>query len=582
MSKFFEELKRRNVIKSTIAYLVVAWIIIQVAIAVLPTFGAPEWVTQAIIIVLAIGLPIWIIISWIYDITPEGIAKTTEAPEKQIFKQIANKRLNAFLIASLSIAVVVMGLKISNVFEPNTDGKYSIAVMAFENVSNDVEQEYFSDGISEEIINMLSQVPGLKVMARASSFSYKGKNQDMKSIGEQLEVSYIIDGSVRKSGNKLRITAQLINTADGSQIFSEQFDEELKDVFDIQDKISAKILETIKIRLLGKNKEAVFKNYTDNVQAYQLYLKGKYFYNQNTKEGFLKAIDYFNQAIAIDANYAIAYAGISYCYQTLSFWNWMPSKQAMPLALEAGKKSFELDDQISESLINLARKYFHYEWNARDARIALQKAVAINPNNPEVYIQLAFCAVLSGNQDEAIAYADKAISLDPFSTMTLWMASFTPGLINENEMTLEITKQLIDLNPDFFGGHLTAGQAYMGLGEFEQALNQIKIAVSLEKGPLTLSALGVLYGFMGDTIKAKEIIEEIINIEGVEALEYNGFLADVYLVIGDWDTAFMRYNKAIDNHEGNMIWKRTVFKDVPGFMEDPRAIAMFKKMNIIY
>jgi len=582
MSKFFEELKRRNVIKATIAYLVVAWIIIQVAIAVLPTFGAPEWVTQAIIIILAIGLPIWIIISWIYDITPEGIAKTTEAPEKQIFKQIANKRLNVFLIVSLSIAVVVMGLKMSNVFEPSKDGKYSIAVMPFVNVSNDIEQEYFSDGISEEIINMLSQVPGLKVMARTSSFSFKGKNQDVKSIGKQLEVSHILEGSVRKSGNKLRITAQLINIEDGSQMFSEQFDRELKDIFDIQDEISANILETIKIRLLGDKKEMVFKNYTENIEAYQLYLKGKYFYNQNTREGFLKAIDYFKQAIALDADYAIAYAGMSYCYHTLSFWNWMPSKQAMPLALEAGKKSIELDDQISESLINLARKYLHYEWNARDARIALKKAVAINPNNPEVYIQLAFCAILSGNHDEALSYANKAISLDPLSTMTLWMAGFTPILLNENEITLEITKQLIDLNPDFFGGHLTAGQAYMGLGEFEQALNQIKIAVSLEKGPLTMSALGLLYGFMGDTIKAKEIIEEIKNMEGVEALEYNGFLADVYLGIGDWDTAFMRYNKAIDNREGNMIWKRTVYKDVPGFMEDPRAIAMFEKMNIIY
>jgi serine/threonine-protein kinase len=582
MSKFFEELKRRNVIKATIAYLVVAWIIIQVAIAVLPTFGAPEWVTQAIIIILTIGLPIWIIISWIYDITPEGIAKTTEAPEKQIFKQIANKRLNVFLIVSLSIAVVVMGLKMSNVFEPSTDGKYSIAVMPFVNVSNDIEQEYFSDGISEEIINMLSQVPGLKVMARTSSFSFKGKNQDVKSIGKQLEVSHILEGSVRKSGNKLRITAQLINIEDGSQMFSEQFDRELKDIFDIQDEISANILKTIKIRLLGDKKEMVFKNYTENIEAYQLYLKGKYFYNQNTREGFLKAIDYFKQAIALDADYAIAYAGMSYCYHTLSFWSWMPSKQAMPLALEAGKKSIDLDDQISESLINLARKNFHYEWNARDARIALQKAVAINPNNPEVYIQLAFCAILSGNHDEAIAYANKAISLDPFSTMTLWMAGFTPLLLNENEIALEINKQLIDLNPDFFGGHLTAGQAYFKLGKFEEALYEHKIAISLENGPLTLSSLGLLYGFMGDTTKAKEIIEEIKNIEGVEVLEYNGFIADVYLGIGDWDTAFMHYNIAVDNREGNMIWKRTSYKDVPGFLEDPRAIALFEKMNIIY
>ena len=162
------------------------------------------------------------------------------------------------------------------------------------------------------------------------------------------------------------------------------------------------------------------------------------------------------------------------------------------------------------------------------------------------------------------------------------MACATPLLLNENERKLNIAKQLIDLNPDFFGGHLYAGQAFLGLGKFEEAIHEGKMAVDLEKIPYSLSSLGVVYGFIGDTIKAKKIIEEIKNIEGVEALEYNSFLADVYLAIGDWDTAFMHYNKAIDNLEGHMIWKQTIFKDLSGFMEDPRAIAMFKKMNIIY
>ncbi len=325
MSNFFEELKRRNVIKSAIAYLVVAWIVIQVAQAVLPTFGAPAWAIQLIIIILAIGLPIWLIISWIYDITPEGIEKTSNDPVKPGSKEIVNKRLNVFLLVSLSIAVLVMGLKLSNVFD-SSEKQQSIAVLPFVNMSDDVEQEYFSDGISEEIINMLAKVPGLKVIARTSSFSFKGMNQDVKLIGEQLNVSHILEGSVRKSGNKLRITAQLINVTDGAHMYSEKFDRELEDVFDIQDEISLKILDAIKMKLFAEKKEAVLKNYTENIEAYQLFLKGRYHYNKLTPDDFTKAIEYYKAAIALDSEYAIAYAGLSYCYYDAYYFRWLPNK----------------------------------------------------------------------------------------------------------------------------------------------------------------------------------------------------------------------------------------------------------------
>jgi serine/threonine-protein kinase len=458
----------------------------------------------------------------------------------------------------------------------------SIAVLPFVNMSNDEEQEYFSDGISEEIINILAQVPTLKVIGRTSSFAFKGKNIDLKVIGEQLKVSYLLEGSVRKAGNILRITAQLIKVEDGFHLYSEKFDRELKDIFDIQDEISEKILEAVKIKLFSSDKETVFKKYTDNVEAYQLYLKGKFYYNKYTREDFLKAIDHFNQAIAVDPNYAIAYAGISYCYHTLSYWNWLPAKQAMPLALEAGEKSIELDDQIAENRINQGRIKLHYEWNIRDARIKLNKAKAINPNHPEIYIQLGYCAVHSGDHQEVMLNVNKAIELDPFSTMNLWMASVSTLLINESEKTLEISKQLIDLNPNFFGGYLYAGITYVLLGKIEEALRELKIAVRLQNIPYTLSSLGFLYGIMGDSAKAREIIEDIKKMEGVEELESNGFIGDVYMSIGEWDTAFEYYDRAIENREGNMLWKKQFISPVPGFSEDPRTIKMYDKMNIVY
>ena len=217
-------------------------------------------------------------------------------------------------------------------------------------MSSDPEQEFFSDGISEEIINMLAQVPGLKVAGRTSSFSFKGKNQDLRLIGEQLNVNHILEGSVRKSGNKIRITAQLIKVADGYHLWSEKYDRELEDIFDIQDEISLAILNAIKIKLFGAAKEAVLKKYTDNPEAYQLYLQGRFYYNKYAgADSFNKAIDYFKAAIKIEPDYALAYAGIASSYFYLWFYNYLPPEKCLPQMKQAIQQSLQLDDEIAES-----------------------------------------------------------------------------------------------------------------------------------------------------------------------------------------------------------------------------------------
>ncbi len=582
MTKFFEELKRRNVIKSTIAYLVVAWIIIQVATAVFPTFGASDWIIQVIIIALAVGLPIWIIISWVYDITPQGLEKTTDESENQLHKSITNKRLNAFLITSLSIAVVVMGLKIGNAFDSGPEGKYSIAVMPFVNVSNDAEQDYFSDGISEDIINMLSQVPGLKVMARASSFSFKGQNQDFQTIGEKLKVSHIVAGSVRKSGNKLRITAQLVNMEDLSQMFSVQFDRELEDVFDIQDEISANILETIKIKLLGDKKEAVFKNYTDNIEAYQLYLQGRYHVNKFTPDGFIKAIEYFNAAIALEPNYAIAYASLSFCYANLLDFNWLANEETLPLATETAQKALQLDDKIYESHLAIGRIQLHQQWNIKNAIVSFKKALTINPNSAETHVQLGMCLSYYGQCEEAIKHSNLAESLDPLSILNIFYLTVPIYTCEDYETTLANGKKLIELEPNFFSGHMFAGAGYLGLGKYDKAIEEIKLSAQLNPGTWTLGQLGSAYGFMGDTLKAREVIERIKATKGYERFA-NHSLAYVYTSIGESKTALTYMERALENREGQLLWlTKWLESNFPETLQSPRAIKIIKKMNVIY
>ena len=380
MSKFIEELKRRNVVKSTIAYLVVAWILLQVFTVLLPIVDAPEWILKGITLLLAIGLPIWIIVSWVYDITPQGLEKTNDNSKNDLSRHATNKRLNAFIISSLSIAVVVMGLKISGVFSSNSHN-YSIAVLPFVNMSNDVEQEYFSYGISEDIINILAQVPNLKVIGRTSSFVFKGQNMNRNDIAEQLGVSHILDGSVRRSGNKLRITAQLINMEYHTEMFSEQFDRELKDGFDIQDEISENILSAVKIKLLGEKKEDILKNGTENVEAYQLLLKGRYHYNKMNPNDLMKAIEYFKSAIALDPNYSLAYAEIASCYGDAYAFKYLPKEKSYTQSRNAAEKAMQLDSNSAESHLAIGRIKLWFELDFTSASQELKKVLKINPNS---------------------------------------------------------------------------------------------------------------------------------------------------------------------------------------------------------
>lgn len=572
MSKFFKELKRRNVIKSTIAYLVVAWIIIQVAIAVLPTFGAPEWLTQVIIIALAVGLPIWIIISWIYDITPQGIEKTSDESSNEIRRQATNKRLNAFIITSLSIAVIVMGLKLSGIFSTNTDQDYAIAVLPFVNMSDDAEQEYFSDGISEEIINMLAQVPDLKVMGRTSSFAFKGRNMDLKIIGEQLNVNYLLEGSVRRSGNTLRVTAQLINVEDGSHLYSDKFDRELADVFDIQDEISEEILNAIKIKLLGSEKEEVLKNATENVEAYQLLLKGRYHYNKFTPTDLTKAIEYYNAAIAIDPNYALAYAEIANCYGDAYAFKWLPKDMSYPQARDAAVKAIQIDNNSAESHIAIARIKLWYEWDFTTAQQELNKGLRINPNSIEGNRQMSILNLFQGNYEIAYEHSQKADELDPFSLFNLFLLGAHKLQDGNYVAMLEFGNRLVSMEPNFHGGHALIGIAQLYNKQNDVAIKELELATTLRgnRDVFSLGFLGLAYGYSGDKTKAMEVINKLEGLpyrfEDV-SLQYGL----IYAGISDWDKAFNYLENAIKIQDVNALYIRTVTPLwFPEIKDDPR------------
>jgi len=299
LSQFWHELKRRRVIHVIIVYATVAFVIIELVNNVFEPLRLPDWTPTMVIIVLIIGFPFAIIFSWIFDVSLKGIKKTEKATTSEYVSKYEN----------------------------------SIAVLPFQDMSSEKNQEYFCDGMTEEIINVLSHVEGLKVIARTSAFMFKDQHEDMRIIGQKLGVGHLLEGSIRKSENRLRITAQLIKSEDGTHVWSENFDRELKDVFVIQDEISLAIVENLKARLPRSEKVAMLKHHTENSDLHNLYLLGRFYTNKRNTESLIKAIDYFQQAIRKDPNYALAYAGLSEAY-TLSGIGYgsLPSKEAYPKA----------------------------------------------------------------------------------------------------------------------------------------------------------------------------------------------------------------------------------------------------------
>jgi serine/threonine-protein kinase len=469
-----------------------------------------------------------------------------------------------------------------NISKSNPEPFESIAVLPFANMSSDPEQEFFSDGISEEIINMLAQVPGLKVAGRTSSFSFKGKNQDLRLIGEQLNVNHILEGSVRKSGNKIRITAQLIKVADGFHLWSEKYDRELEDIFDIQDEISLAILNSIKIKLFGEAKETVLKKYTDNPEAYQLYLQGRFYYNKFAgAANFDKAIYYFEAALKIEPEYALAYAGIASSYFYLWILNYLPPEKCLPQMKHAIQQCLQFDDESSESHLAMGYMKMYYEWDFAAATIEFKKAIELNPNFAEAHQQYAKYLGHIGDYTEAIKHASIGYSLDPFSLLINYNVAVVYWMVGDYEKVLEFGRRSVELEQNFYSGHFIVGRGLMGLKRYEEAVPEIEIAVHQNYGSYTLLYLGLIYGLMGEKVKARKVLEEMGNLVSTQWVG-NFEMGAVYVALGEFDEAFQYFEKAIEKHEGLMLWLKYTIRSFPEFEKDPRTKQLFEKIGLPY
>jgi len=380
--------------------------------------------------------------------------------------------------------------------EPSIKGKMitsTVAVLPFSNMSNDTEQQYFCDGMAEDIINDLAHLKGLQVVARTSSFAFRDKNLDIREIGRKLGAHSIVEGSVRKAGNRLRITAQLINVADGYHLWSERYNRELEDVFAIQEEISNAIVNALRIELTGEDDKPVEKRYTNNLEAYDLYLKGRYFWNTRQSGGMEKAKQHFEKAVEIDPTYALAYAGLADYYNIMGWYEYTPPMECFPKAKQAALKAIEIDDNLAEAHSALAFAKWTFDWDLRSAERGFKHALELNPNFSTAHMWYSNFLVMTGRTEEGFVEIEKALTIDPLSLNIKACSGGMFYLAGQYDRAVNQCKNTLEMNPNFELARQILTLTYEQQSKYNDAIDEgVKICQDF-KSPQHIATLGYAY-----------------------------------------------------------------------------------------
>ena len=459
-----------------------------------------------------------------------------------------------------------------------SEGRPSIAVLPFVNISNEADNEYFCDGLAEELLNALAKVGALHVAARTSSFSFKGKETDIREIGQKLNVATVLEGSVRKAGNRLRITAQLINIADGYHLWSERYDRELKDIFDIQDDISLAIVAALKVKLLGAEQAAVTKRYTDNTEAYQLYLMGRFHFSRVTEEGFRKGIAYFEQATAKEPDYALALGGLADAWLNL-WWNgYLSPGEGILKTKTASAKALAVDASLAESHVCLAQIKFYYEWDFSGASQEFKQAIALNPNYAEAHGEYGLILSVTGRAEEAEAEAKRSVELDPLSLITNFRAGWIYYALGQSDRVLEYCRKMIEIEPNFFGGYSLGAIEAWRQKQYGQAITEMQTAVALGE-VRAISFLGCLYGITGEPDNARQMLGQLQDLI-VEQYVPSYYFALVYAGLSELDRAFEYLEQSYEQREAILLYLKFSAALIPGFSIEPRLTDLLRRIGL--
>jgi serine/threonine-protein kinase len=465
----------------------------------------------------------------------------------------------------------------------------SIAVLPFLNLSSDKENEYFSDGLAEEIINALTKLENLRVTARTSAFAFRGEQQNISDIGNKLHVTSVLEGSVRKAGNRVRISVQLIGVEEGNNMWSERYDREMTDVFEIQDEISQAIVQNLKVRLgsqsgSGTDPErpvkSLVKRYTDNLDAYDLYLKGRFDLYKMTGEGLQSSRRLFEEALKLDPNYALAYEGIAYSWYLSGFMGFMAPKEAMPKAKTAVRRAIELDETVAEAHATLGVILALYDWDWAGAEREMTRSIELNGSSPACRDQYAFYFLRPmGRIEEAISETQQALSLDPMSILFRVHLAFLFYLQHKYEHSIAQFRKVLEINPRYYLANAMMGNVHTLAGQYDEALACYAIAREADADSKFIDSLQAMT--LARAGRREETVELLRRITQRAASDYISpvSIAYVHTAMGDADQAFENLDRAIQDRDPNLLGLKSnpIFESLRG---DPRYHALLNKMQL--
>jgi TolB-like protein/tetratricopeptide (TPR) repeat protein len=466
--KTLSDLRRRKVFRVAATYGVIAWLTIEVASVVLPALHSPEWIVSAIVIAALSGFPIVLLLAWVFDLTPKGVVRTEAvgegAPE---VRRIARRGIDFVVIAVLLSIVGYLAYQ-QDFFSTEASGERSIAVLPFVDLSAEGDNEYFSDGISEELLNSLVGIDGLRVAARTSSFAFKGRNEDIRLIGEKLNVRTVLEGSVRRAGDQLRITAQLINVEDGFHLWSETFDRKFNDIFTIQTEIAQSIVDALELELVGSNSKSLGDFADVDIRAYDLYLLGRHHWHKRTNESLERALGLFQEAVTIDPNFALAYTGLADTYLLMDGYGDLTSKEATAKAESPVARALALDDKLAEAYASLGLLRLN-QGELSAAEMALRSAVDLNPNYSMAHMWLGIVLNQMSGPSAGLVEYQRAIDRDPLHPSINFNLAMTLGNIGQYDKAVSRLRESLDADPDNDKAFFAMEELNRIYGHFDEA-----------------------------------------------------------------------------------------------------------------
>jgi adenylate cyclase len=454
-----------------------------------------------------------------------------------------------------------------------------VAVLPFANISPDPNDEYFADGMTEEMISTISKISGLKVIARTSVMKYRDTQKSIDEIGHDLKVGTILEGSVRKSGEKLRISVQLIDSKNSEHLWAETYDRKLEDIFSIQTEISERVAESLRVQILQFERAVIGKKSTSDVEAYALYLKGRYHWNLRTKEGLNEAIKYFSSALERDPSFALAYCGLADSFALLALFEFISPHDAFPSARANAEKALKLNSALAEAHTSLGLVSFQHDWNWEEAERNFRRAIELNQNYPPAHQFFGDYLKAMGRFDEALSEMRKAQDLDPLSVSISTGVGHVLYLSRQYDLSIEQYRKALELDPKFVQAHLWFGRPFLQKGMYEEAISELKQAVALSfESTISLAVLGHAYASSGKRNEALEIIDKLKDRSRKQYLP-SYWIALIYIGLGEKNDAFVWLERAYQERSSWLVWI-AVEPRFDSLRSDPRFSSLLSKMRL--